>query len=169
MAKLCYNNSAASHIVTSLLSTLVLLLLIAPAMSVYVVSDYGAKADGRTDSTAAFQLAWGAACAASGPAVVHVPGGSYLVGPATFKGPCRSNRIDIRIDGTIVAPGYQRLANADRWLNFHGVQGVSIYGGTLDGQGGALWSCKSGGGRCPSGAGVSVHIQKLKLFDFCKS
>lgn len=142
-------------------------LLITKSQSVYVVSSYGAKGDGRTDSTAAFLKAWHAACSASGSAAIYVPGGSYLVGPVKFEGPCRSSRIDIRIDGTIVATGYQRLANVDRWLAFHSVQGVSIYGGTLDGRGAALWSCKASHHGCPSGAAVNsilVFLNPMSLY-----
>lgn len=147
-------------------------LLITKSQSVYVVSSYGAKGDGRTDSTAAFLKAWHAACSASGSAAIYVPGGSYLVGPVKFEGPCRSSRIDIRIDGTIVAPGYQRLANVDRWLAFRSVQGVSIYGGTLDGRGAALWSCKASHHGCPSGAAVNsilVFLNPLSIYSSIRS
>ncbi|CDP08138.1 unnamed protein product [Coffea canephora] len=39
----------------------------------------------------------------------------------------------------------------DFWL-FERVNGLSIYGGTLDGQGTGLWACKNSGKHCPQGA-----------------
>lgn len=73
-----------------------------------------------------------------------------------FKGPCESKRIIIRIDGTLVAPSeYEVIGNDGNWLSFDHVDGVSINGGVLDGQGTGLWACKSNFGKdCPSGATV---------------
>jgi polygalacturonase len=77
-----------------------------------------------------------------------------LLGKAAFYGSnCRNNQITIRIDGTLVAPSnYRVLGNADNWLLFEQVTGVSIYGGTRDGQGTGLWACKASGYICPRGA-----------------
>ncbi|KAJ0035773.1 hypothetical protein Pint_26296 [Pistacia integerrima] len=47
---------------------------------------------------------------------------------------------------------YKVIGNADDWLVFEHVNGVSINGGTLDGQGAGLWTCIKTGERCPSGA-----------------
>ncbi|XP_010248280.1 PREDICTED: polygalacturonase-like, partial [Nelumbo nucifera] len=119
----------------------------------YNVDDFGAKGDGKTDSTHAFLDAWTGACGSSSPATIYVPPGSYLLGRAVFSGECKNNDITLQIDGTLVAPSdYSVLASSDSWLSFQGVNGVSINGGTLDGQGSALWNCKSSGNSCPSGA-----------------
>ncbi|KAF7151903.1 hypothetical protein RHSIM_Rhsim02G0175100 [Rhododendron simsii] len=118
------------------------------------VVSLGAKGDGQTDSTNPFLKAWAKACGSAQPATIYVPPGRYLLGQAKFYGSqCKNSHITIRIDGTLVAPSdYHILGNADNWLLFEQVSGVSIYGGTLDGQGSSLWACKTSGYGCPQGA-----------------
>ncbi|KAJ6371672.1 hypothetical protein OIU77_002063 [Salix suchowensis] len=120
----------------------------------YSVLSYGAKPDGKTDSTKAFAAAWSRACASTKPATIYVPRGRFYLGQVRFQGPCKNHAILLRIDGTLVAPSdYKVIGNAKNWLIFENVNGVSVSGGTLDGQGAGLWSCKkSGKGSCPSGA-----------------
>ncbi|XP_057471068.1 polygalacturonase-like [Actinidia eriantha] len=119
----------------------------------YNVVSFGAKPDGRTESTKSFLGAWTSACGSARPAIIYVPPGRYLLGKAKFGGRCKNSAITIRIDGTLVAPSdYNVIGNAGNWLLFDGVHGVSIFGGTLDGQGSGLWACKDSGKRCPSGA-----------------
>nr|GMC85182.1 polygalacturonase-like [Ipomoea batatas] len=123
----------------------------------YNVQSYGAKPDGKTDSTKAFMAAWTAACASTSPATINVPSGRFLLGSAiTFGGQtCKSKAIRFEIDGTIVAPSdYNVIGKADNWIKFVRVTGVSIVGGTLDAKGAALWSCKNSGKSCPDGAGT---------------
>ncbi|KAF8042642.1 hypothetical protein BT93_A1087 [Corymbia citriodora subsp. variegata] len=117
------------------------------------VVSLGAKPDGVTDSTQAFMGAWLAACRSKKPAMIIVPPGRFLVGGATFNGPCKSNAINWRIQGVITAPAdYNVLGNVGTWLLFQNVDGMSISGGILDGRGAALWACKASGKNCPSGA-----------------
>nr|GLL25996.1 polygalacturonase-like [Ipomoea trifida] len=120
----------------------------------YNIQSYGAKPDGKTDSTKAFLAAWAAACASTAPATIYVPAGRFLVGSMSFGGQtCKSNVISFQIDGTLVAPSdYNVIGKADNWIKFERVTGVSIVGGTLDAQGAALWSCKNSGKNCPDGA-----------------
>ncbi|KAK7368308.1 hypothetical protein VNO80_10333 [Phaseolus coccineus] len=120
----------------------------------YNVVSFGAKSDGKTDSTKAFLNAWAKACASTNPSSVYVPQGRFLLRSATFGGQCHNKAITFIIDGTLVAPSdYRVIGNAGNWLHFQSVNGVSIRGGVLDGQGTALWSCKnSGKGNCPTGA-----------------
>ncbi|XP_057793874.1 polygalacturonase-like [Salvia miltiorrhiza] len=124
------------------------------ANSTYNVLSYGAKSDGKSDCTKAFLTAWGAACAYASPATVYVPSGRYLLGNAYFDGSsCKNTDITIQIDGTLVAPSnYNAIGNTGHWLKFEKVTGVSIRGGTLDGQGANLWECKNSGKNCPTGA-----------------
>lgn len=122
------------------------------------VLSYGAKPTGLTDSTKAFLNAWAAACGSTGPTMIYVPKGRYLLGSMVFGGGCKSPDITIRIDGTLVAPGdYRILGKAANWLSFEGVAGVSIVGGALDAKGSALWACKAKGKNCPSGATVLLN------------
>ncbi|XP_024046633.1 polygalacturonase-like [Citrus clementina] len=119
----------------------------------YNVLSFGAKGNGVTDSTQAFAKAWAAACASTESATLYVPKGRYLLGSVAFNGDCKSSDITFRIDGTLVAPAdYRVLGQADNWLSFEGVSGVSIIGGALDAKGSSLWACKASGTNCPDGA-----------------
>ncbi|KAL8255499.1 hypothetical protein R6Q59_030566 [Mikania micrantha] len=121
----------------------------------YNVASFGAKGDGNTDSTKAFLSAWSSACNSTKSALIVVPSGTYLLATAiTFAGErCQSSSITIRIYGTLVAPfDYNAIANSGDWIRFHRVNHVTISGGTLDARGGSLWSCKTSGKNCPSGA-----------------
>lgn len=127
------------------------------------VLSHGAMPDGKTDSTKAFAAAWSQACASTQPATISVPKGSFSLGQVRFQGPCKNNAILLRIDGTLVAPSdYGVIGSAQNWLIFEHVTGVTISGGTLDGQGSGLWSCKSSGKDCPSGATVYMPITCMK-------
>ncbi|KAL5997946.1 hypothetical protein ACLOJK_008880 [Asimina triloba] len=119
----------------------------------YNVVEFGAKADGVTDSTKAILSAWAKACASAQPATVYIPPGSYLLSQTIFSGPCKNPKITIQVKGTLVAPAnYAKLGSSGQWLVFENVAGVSIYGGTLDGRGSGLWACKASKGNCPYGA-----------------
>ncbi|KAI3697160.1 hypothetical protein L6452_29965 [Arctium lappa] len=144
----------SNHLVLALTTIIVFLKKPTTAAATYNVKSFGAKPDGRTDSTKPFMSAWSAACGSSKPATIFVPKGRYMVGGLRFRGPCKNRAITIRIDGTLVAPNnYGVLGDADYWLIFHGVDGVTVQGGTLDAQGAGLWACKSSNSKnCPDGA-----------------
>ncbi|XP_043717906.1 polygalacturonase-like, partial [Telopea speciosissima] len=117
---------------------------------------------GKTDSTQAFLSAWAGACGSFDSAIIYVPPGRYLLNQARFNGNCKNTNITIRIDGTLVAPtDYRVIGNAGTWLLFDKVIGVSIYGGSLDGQGSDLWACKAAGNTCPTGA-TNLGFTNLK-------
>ncbi|ONK57925.1 uncharacterized protein A4U43_C09F5690 [Asparagus officinalis] len=119
-------------------------------MASYNVMDFGARPDGRSDSARAFLAAWDKACRAHKPASIVVPAGRFYISQALFQGPCNNGALRIFIQGTLVAPsGY---SHSSTWITFKYVEGVSIHGGTLDGQGQPLWKCKMRGGDCPGGA-----------------
>ena len=72
---------------------------------VFNVTDFGAVADGKTDDSRAFLRAWMKACATPGRPAVVVPGGggSYLLHPLVFRGPCRGY-MEVRVAGVLRAP-----------------------------------------------------------------
>ncbi|KAF3451087.1 hypothetical protein FNV43_RR07176 [Rhamnella rubrinervis] len=108
---------------------------------VHVVS-YGAKADGKTDSTKAFLKAWVWACSS----------GATMLKAVEFRGPCK-NRVTVEIDGTLVAPtNHWAMGNSGNWILFVQVNRLAVYGGTLDAKGAAFWACKRSGKSCPVGA-----------------
>ncbi|EYU17605.1 hypothetical protein ABFS82_07G106200 [Erythranthe guttata] len=117
------------------------------------VVDFGARGDGKTDSTSSFLKAWNAACNSDVPtASMVVPNGTFLVKSVTFTGPCKSD-IKLLIHGTLIAPNnYRFLGSNESWIMFYSVSRLSIVGGTLNAKGSSLWSCKSVGNHCPFGA-----------------
>ncbi|KAK2632139.1 hypothetical protein EUGRSUZ_L01949 [Eucalyptus grandis] len=137
---------------------------IAVSAAKYNVVSLGAKPDGVTDSTQAFVGTWLAACGSEMPATISVPPGRFLVGGATFSGPCKNNAIRWQIEGVIKAPAdYNVLGNVGTWLLFQHVDGMSISGGVLDGQGAALWACKASGKSCPGGATTIVFSDSRNI------
>ncbi|XP_059286729.1 polygalacturonase-like [Lycium ferocissimum] len=133
--------------------------------TIYNVQNYGAKSNGKTDSSNAFLSAWSAACASTSAATIYVPRGSYLIRNAYFRGEtCKSNVITIRIDGTLLAPSdYNVIGKSGNWIKFEKVTGVSIYGGTFDGQGAGLWACKTSGKKCPKGTTALAFYNSDKI------
>ena len=158
---MAYHTSA---LVFALFSIFFVSALAAP--TTYNVVSLGAKADGKSDSTQAFLSAWKFACASVKPATIYVPAGSFYLRQVAFSGPCKNNAIIISIDGTLVAPSdYKVIGNSGNWLLFEHVNGVTISGGILDGQGTGLWACKASGKGCPKGATV-WELTKLPSFHF---
>nr|GEW62625.1 pectin lyase-like superfamily protein [Tanacetum cinerariifolium] len=150
----------ANHPLSALTTFMIMVLFVAAVCftgataGTYNVKSLGAKPDGKTDSTKAFMSAWTNACASANAATVYVPQGRYMVGGLMFSGPCKNGAITVRIDGTMLAPSnYFVLGNAQHWVRFYRVQGVTIVGGTLDAQGSGLWACKASKSKnCPAGA-----------------
>ncbi|PNT28871.1 hypothetical protein POPTR_007G144100v4 [Populus trichocarpa] len=133
-----------------------LVIVFAPSLAgaaQYNVLNYGAKPDGRTDSTKAFLAAWTQACGSISRSTLYVPPGRYFLRNVQFSGPCKNNAILVRIDGSLLAPtDYRVIGNAANWISFQHVDGVTVSGGILDGHGSGLWDCKQSGKNCPSGA-----------------
>ncbi|KAF6162336.1 hypothetical protein GIB67_008465 [Kingdonia uniflora] len=123
------------------------------ANAAYNVMSFGARSDGNTDCTEAFLKAWSSACSSVSPSTIYVPKGRWLIkNAAVFRGLCKS-KIVIQIDGTLVAPSdYRVLGSSGNWLLFIQVSGLSVFGGTIDGQGSGLWACRNAGKSCPEGA-----------------
>lgn len=144
----------------------------------YNVINFGAKPNSEKDSSDAISSAWKAACHVATnslvPPTIYVPKGRYLIGNAlVFSGhnckPILKNKgIILRIEGTLVAPvDYMVLGNAMNWLSFESVAGVTISGGSLDGQGSSLWACKANGNsNCPTGTTVCSLFYAYELLSY---
>ncbi|CAN1156191.1 unnamed protein product [Linum perenne] len=135
--------------------------LASPAIAVpaqYNITTYGAIPDGKTDSTNAFIAAWNEVCRSFSPSTIYVPTGRFSIKNLALQGPCNSS-IMFLIDGT--------------WIMFHAIDDVTISGGTLDGQGTGLWSCKSksdSAKSCPEGVtGVTIMNSMIGTGDDCIS
>ncbi|CAN6229199.1 unnamed protein product [Urochloa humidicola] len=135
---------------------------------VFDVVAHGARGDGTTDDTKAFEDAWAAACGARGPSASMLvpPQGTFLVGPVNFQGPCASGRITVQILGKIVAPPstastWSSVENL-YWLMFSRVDGLTVTGkGVLDGNGQSWWIK-----RCNDAALKLVGCNNLELSQF---
>lgn len=131
-----------------------------PGGVTFNVVQLGAKPDGLSDSSKSLLNAWKAACASVVPASIYVPLGRFLIQGVYFGGKCNNKNVLFRIDGVLVAPADFRITgNLAHWIEFREVDGVTISGGILDGQGIGLWDCKLAGKSCPSG--TTVHIFKI--------
>ncbi|KAJ1399485.1 Pectin lyase fold/virulence factor [Sesbania bispinosa] len=106
------------------------------------VLDYGAKGDGRTDDTKAFQATWAEACKVEASTMVVPADYVFYVGPISFSGPyCKSN-IVFQLDGTIIAPTNPNAWGEGllQWLEFSKLVGITIQGnGVIDGRGSVWW------------------------------
>ncbi|XP_037406009.1 polygalacturonase At1g48100-like isoform X1 [Triticum dicoccoides] len=111
--------------------------------AVFNVVDFGAKGDGISDDTKAFQAAWAAACKL-GASTVLVPSElEFLVGPISFSGPYCKPNILFQLEGTILAPTNAKAWGSGllQWLEFTKLSGLSIQGsGTINGRGQQWWT-----------------------------
>ncbi|XP_058068980.1 exopolygalacturonase-like [Magnolia sinica] len=107
-------------------------------VKVFNVKDFGAIADGKTDSSKAFLDAWKEACAWNGMGRVLIPKGTFLVGPVLFEGPCKGPII-FQVSGVVKAPGLEKFPS-DSWIVFHYINGLMVTGGgTFHGEGAEAW------------------------------
>lgn len=84
--------------------------------------------------------AWKEACASPQPSQLVIPGGTYMVGPVTFQGPCKAP-ITIQSQGNWKAPtDLNKLKSQDGWIVFQNIDALTLSGGTFDGQGEIAWS-----------------------------
>ncbi|KDP29312.1 hypothetical protein JCGZ_19407 [Jatropha curcas] len=135
---------------------------IVTASSSFNVLDYGAIGDGKTDNSQAVLRAWEDLCGATRgtPTLIVPAGGTFLLKPVRFQGPCKSKNLHIQIQGTIVASNNINAWGKDKgsWLQFSDVNGLIIDGGgQIDGQGGLWWKfCKEDKG-CSRPTALSFH------------
>ncbi|KAL2510521.1 Exopolygalacturonase [Abeliophyllum distichum] len=88
--------------------------------TIFDVTKYGAKPDGRKENSMAIIRAWNAACKSSGPARLLVPQGDFVAAEIILQGPCTAAKpITIDIKGNLSA-----------------ITG----GGTINGRGEATWN-----------------------------
>ncbi|KAF7804084.1 Polygalacturonase [Senna tora] len=130
------------------------------------VNDYGAKGDGTTDDTQAFEKAWEVACSSEEGATIVVPEQKYLLKPIRFSGPCKSN-ITMQISGDLEASDDRSDYSEDstHWLMFDRVEKLSVKGdGTINGNGNIWWqnSCKRDKKRPCKNAPTAVTFYKCK-------
>ena len=89
----------------------------------------------------AFMTTWIAACRNTvGPAKFLIPQGTFLVGPVTFAGPCKSFPITLENQGTVKATTDISAYSSPEWFSIEDITGFILTGsGVFDGQGLSVW------------------------------
>ncbi|KAL1560679.1 galacturonan 1,4-alpha-galacturonidase [Salvia divinorum] len=106
----------------------------------FVVTNFGALADGITDSKQAFADAWKKACQTPGGIVTVPTGKTFLVSIGEFEGPCNGQTL-LQMDGTLVASEDSKLDDTEFWITFHKIDDLVLCGtGIFDGKGALSWS-----------------------------
>ncbi|XP_059633712.1 polygalacturonase At1g48100-like [Cornus florida] len=106
------------------------------------VLDFGAKGNGNSDDTKAFQAAWAAACKVEASTIIVPSEFVFLVGPISFSGPYCQPNIVFQLDGTIIAPMNSKAWGSGllQWLEFTKLRGITVTGkGLIDGRGSVWW------------------------------
>ncbi|ERM96983.1 hypothetical protein AMTR_s00074p00182020 [Amborella trichopoda] len=65
------------------------------------VTQFGTKADGKSDDSGALTKAWNSACNFDDSTTLHVPTENYLLYLTTFGGPGKSPKITINLEGNV--------------------------------------------------------------------
>ncbi|XP_022722902.1 exopolygalacturonase clone GBGE184-like [Durio zibethinus] len=118
---------------------------VGPDVKVFNVLEYGAKADGKTDSSINFIRTFKAACNFHGNAMMVIPDGNFLIGPVIFAGPCfNPSPLIIQANGLVKAQAdisyYGGGADGTDWITFQSIDGLILSGhGTFHGQGAEVW------------------------------
>ncbi|XP_012487472.1 exopolygalacturonase [Gossypium raimondii] len=116
-----------------------------PDVKTFNVLDYGAKADGKTDSSINFIRTFKAACNFRGNAMMVIPKGDFLIGPIIFQGPCfNPSSLIIQANGIVKAQAdlsyFTGGADDTDWITFQSIKGLILSGtGTFHGQGAKAW------------------------------
>ncbi|KAF3332783.1 polygalacturonase [Carex littledalei] len=117
------------------------------------VLDYGAKGNGVTDDTKAFQDTWAAACKIAASTMVVPSNYEFLVGPISFAGPVCQPNLVFQANGTIVAPLNHKgfTSGLLQWIEFTKLRGITIQGrGIVEGRGNYWWNINSDSDDDPS-------------------
>nr|GLL24207.1 exopolygalacturonase clone GBGA483-like [Ipomoea trifida] len=134
--------------------------------AIFDVKKFGAKADGKTDDSKAFLGAWGAACKAAGANTITADG-KYMAGLIKFQGPCKG-AITIEAHKMILTALPDPFAfKGHAWVTFSSVHGLTISGGTFDGNGATAWKlpdCGKKGNICRLPANLQFNaVTGLKI------
>ncbi|XP_022944796.1 polygalacturonase At1g48100-like [Cucurbita moschata] len=110
--------------------------------SMFNVLNFGARGDGVTDDTKAFQDTWKASCKVAASTFIVPSNYVFLLSPISFSGPYCQPDIIFQLDGTIIAPTDFKVWGKGllQWLQFTKLVGLTIQGhGVIDGRGSVWW------------------------------
>ncbi|XP_050224732.1 polygalacturonase At1g48100 [Mercurialis annua] len=112
-------------------------------VATFNVLDYGAKGDGHTDDTQAFEAVWEAACKVEASTIIVPSPSIFLLHPISFSGPNCADNIVFQLDGKIIAPTSATPWGSGllQWIDFTKLKGITVQGkGVIDGQGSVWWN-----------------------------
>ncbi|XP_076938433.1 putative polygalacturonase At3g15720 [Bidens hawaiensis] len=131
--------------------------------TIFDVTKYGAKGDGKTDDSTAFMSAWKAACQSqlNDRSILVIPAmKTFLLKPISFSGPCKLSSVYVQKTDWI---GY----HIDSWLSFSLVNGLTVSGnGQINGQGPIWWENACIGTTTP---GTTCHAPVALMFKRCNA
>ncbi|XP_039129862.1 polygalacturonase-like [Dioscorea cayenensis subsp. rotundata] len=133
----------------------------------FVVTDYGAKPDGKTESSKAFLKAWSESCEYNGSARFIIPKGTFYLYPVTFAGPCYNHSSPmVVIQGTLSAPlGLAQFATTRMaWIEFRVLSKLVVNGGgIINGNGQQVWPCipRCGAGRKSNKMPINILFSQV--------
>ncbi|XP_048226425.1 exopolygalacturonase clone GBGE184 isoform X2 [Ricinus communis] len=131
------------------------------SLTVFDVTQFGAKADDKTDNAIAFIKAWKEACNSKTPAKVLIPKGNFVMGPAVFQGPCQS-KVTFELLGIVKATTDLSDYSSPEWISFERITGLTLKGdGTFDGQGESAWKYND----CANTGDCAALPDQLKFFN----
>ncbi|XP_076942345.1 exopolygalacturonase-like [Bidens hawaiensis] len=139
-----YKSSAVAITFVLSLATIVFIFLFQPQYLIttptkqFDVNEVGLL--GETSAT--LENKWNIACA-SGSGKFVLSTGNSQIGPLAFRGPCKGDKIEVDVIGTVMAiPKNAWPSNFDTWISFVNVENLHISGsgGTFDGQGSDWWN-----------------------------
>ncbi|KAI3440935.1 uncharacterized protein J3R85_002968 [Psidium guajava] len=128
--------------IRSYVGALLLLLSLTSTINaqVFHIGKYGAKGDGRSDTSQALLRAWKEACASTTAAKVLIPAGTYALSETVLEGPCKAP-VEFQLQGTLRAPADPFRFKTISWVTFEHIDGLTVSGGgTFDGQGRIAWA-----------------------------
>ncbi|XP_017441953.1 probable polygalacturonase At3g15720 [Vigna angularis] len=112
----------------------------------YNVIDYGAHGDGKSDDSRAFESAWKDTCGTKGTPTLIIPQkGAFLLKGIALNGPCIATKVNIKLQGKIVAPSKDEwVKGRSNLIEITNVTNLSIdgSGGSIDGYGASWWQCQ---------------------------
>ncbi|PKU73058.1 Exopolygalacturonase [Dendrobium catenatum] len=144
---------------------------------IFNVLRYGATPNGKSDGAQAFSKAWNEACGTDcgwyGSFRVRcrvlIPEGTFLVGPVSFRGPCKSPMV-VQVKGLVRAPINLGNFKHKEWIAFRHVSNLLVTGlGTFDGQGRAIWPHKHGNSLPPTLKFLHVINAKIRAITLVDS
>ncbi|KAI3990184.1 hypothetical protein MKX01_029162 [Papaver californicum] len=144
-----------------------------PKSHAFSMRYFGAVGDGWTDDTAAFTMAWKAACKVESSVLLAPEGYIFMINPATFNGPCKPG-LTFQVDGVLMPPDgpyfWPKSISMTLWLVFIKLDRMTLTGnGIIERNGEKWWELPCKPHRGPNGTTLPGPCESPALFMFFMS